>query len=141
MTYTADVLGGLALELHNAEVGTYQASGTYPVGTLRPIYLGDLPSVSGEAIAVVPYLDVPGVLGSADLYVQIRTRGTTNMLEGLAVTDLIQGLFHRRTHVALGGHRFNLISQRSFSRLSPDGNGRYQFTQNFQLTGIRGNRI
>ena len=127
--------------LNAADVGKYTPDAV-PLPAERGIWFGEIPaSATGEGIAITPYFDSPGMLASNTTLVQIRTRGSKNALTSLDITDEIRNLLHRRTHLTIGGIRIGLIKQESFSVLGTDGNGRHEFTQNFSLLGMRGQRI
>jgi hypothetical protein len=140
VTYTVEVLKGLAQLIADAGIAVYKTSGSYTAAD-RGVYFSEMPTGATQAVSLTRYLDQPGALGQNNVMVQIRTRLTQNPLEGEAVVDQIRDLLHRRTYTDLGGYRFNLISQESFAPLGKDANGRYQYTQNFLLTGTRGSRI
>lgn len=138
--YKSQLLEGLAVMFDAASIGTYTA-GQSPAPSERGIWFGGIPATVGEGLALTQYLDVPGVLASNTTMVQVRTRGSKNYLTSTDITDQIRNLLHRRTHVNIGGHRIDLIEQTSFAYLGADANGRHEFTQNFSLRGIRGQRL
>lgn len=136
-TYTRQVLEGLAGMLKTAGAGSYNGPTTPPDEGARAIVFSFMPASPTQAISLTRYLDVPGILAINQVRVQVHSRVGTDPLEGEDLVDLIRDTLHRKTHVTLGTLRFNLIEQESFAALGPDGNGRFEYTQNFTLTGNR----
>lgn len=135
MGYTTELLVGLAELLNTAGAGVYR-DGAY-ADDERGIVFSHLPASPVQAIGITRYMDLPGILAINQVMVQVRSRVSTNPFEGETLVDLIRDTLHRKTHVQLGSLRFNLIEQKSFAPLGPDKNGRFEYTQNFMLTGNR----
>lgn len=136
-SYTVQMLDGLAGMLAAAGAGVYRGPKAVYADTERGIVFSTMPPKPDQAIAVTRYMDLPGILAINQVRVQVRSRVSADPFEGEELVDLIRDTLHRKTHVTLGGLRFNLIEQESFAPLGPDGNGRFEYSQNFTLTGNR----
>ena len=136
-TYTVNMLTGLAEMLNASGVGVYRGpTGTY-ASTERGIYFSTMPADAVQGISITRYLDVPDILAINHVRVQVFTRAGTNPLDGEAITDLVRDTLHDKNHVVLNGVHFNRMVQESFAPLGPDANGRFEYSQNFTLTGNR----
>lgn len=137
--YTRQVLEGMAQDLHDAGAGDYRGpDGVFTDDeTVRAIVFATMPDSPSEVISITRYDDNPGILAINEVLVQVRSRVGTNPLDGEDLVDLIRDTFHRRTNVVYGTVRFNLITQESSGALGPDDNGRFEYSQNFKLTGNR----
>lgn len=139
MSYTTDVLEGMAHDLDAAGAGVYRGpDGVFAPGEeVRAIVFSVMPDSPSEAIVLTRYDDAPGILAINEVLVQIRCRVGLNPFDGEDLVDRIRDTFHNRTYVTYGAARFNRIVQESFGPLGPDDNGRFEYSQNFKLTGNR----
>lgn len=136
-TYTVNMLTGLAQMLNDAGAGIYRGpTGTY-TDAERGIYFSTMPAAAVQGISITRYLDVPDIIAVNHVRVQVLTRAGTNQLDGESVVDLIRDALHDKNHIDLNGIRFNRMVQESFTPLGPDQNGRFEYSQNFTLTGNR----
>lgn len=135
--YASLLLEGLAQHLHESGVGTYSPDGSYPLDVI-PITFGALSQQHEHAYCLTTYLDLPiGPAEATDTFVQVRTRGGQHPLAGLDLTDAVRDALHDRRYLRLGRVTASHIRLDSFVPLGPDSNGRFEWTQNFQVTGVR----
>jgi hypothetical protein len=136
-TYTVNMLTGLADVLNASGAGVYRGpTGTY-TSAERGIYFSAMPPDAVQGISITRYLDVPDIIAINHVRVQVLTRAGTNPLDGEAITDLVRDTLHDKNHVALNGVHVDRIRLESFTPLGPDDNGRFEYSQNFTLTGNR----
>lgn len=138
MSYTTDVLEGIAIDLDAAGAGVYRGpDGEFTADeAVRAIIFSDMPEFPDEIIAITRFGDLPGDLAVNEVHIQIRSR-VRGRLAGEELVDLIRDTFHNRVNVQYGVARFNRIKQDSFGPLGNDGNDRFEYSQNFALTGNR----
>jgi hypothetical protein len=136
-SYTVHLLTGLAQMLNDAGAGVYRGpTGTY-TDAERGIYFSTMPATKAQGISLTRYLDVPDILAINHVRVQVLSRTGSDPLAGEAVVDMIRDTLHDKNHIVLDGVRFNRMVQESFTPLGPDANGRFEYSQNFTLTGNR----
>lgn len=140
MSYTTDVLEGMAADLDAAGAGVYRGpDGEFTRGAdedVRAIVFSDMPEFPDEAIVLTRFGDFPEDLAVNEVHIQVRSRVRT-ALEGEELVDLVRDIFHDRVYVQYGVARFNRIKQDTFGPLGKDRNGRFEYSQNFALTGNR----
>ena len=136
MSFTKDLLTGLAAYLHSASVGTWKATGAYTSGQTA-IVIGALPQTPDRAIALAfyPVEDSPSLSDSV-AGVQVITRWGGE--DPTATDDLADGVFdalHGMTAVTLStGVRVVQCLHQSGASLGRDGNGRWERSDNYYLT-------
>lgn len=137
MSYTKDLIDGLAAHLADHGVGVWRADGSAYQADEVAIYPRDVPSEPDRLIVLntYPVSDDPrnpeGVIG-----VQVRTRdtadGDADDLQD-AVFDVFQGL-----HLVLStGVPVAWMERRSGVHLGRDENGRPESTANYYVGGLR----
>jgi hypothetical protein len=139
MSFTGDVLKGLAQYLEDGGVGTYEPTGAYPVSADAPIFLGDMPGTPDRVIVLSAYVidDDPSLPDSA-VGVQARTRGAAGSPG--SVDDLDDAVFdrlHGARGITAGTVRITQILRRSGTPLGRDGNRRFERSSNFYVTAAR----
>lgn len=140
MSWTGDLLTGLATYLAAGGVGTWSAAGAYPANTDGAIFLQDVPGSPDRLIVLSDYLvDDDPSLSDSVTGLQVRTRGLPS--SPASVDDLEAAVFDR-LHGAHGltlstGVRINSIVRRSGTRLGVDGNRRHERSSNYLVTAHR----
>ena len=138
MSYSNELLYGLAADLATAGVGVWKPDTAY-AETDRGIVVDDLPESPFEVVAVSLYADSTEPTYRRDVetvvsYVQVRIR-LADPDEARSVQDTLRDRYHRCRRT-LGGH---IVTGRQESRapLGPDQNNRFLYTQNFAFRGLR----
>jgi hypothetical protein len=130
------LLNGLAVELHNAGIGTWNTTGIYTSGQTG-ITLGNVPPTPDRCITLTAYgvTDSPA-LSDSKIAVQVRCRW-----EGLDprpvndLADLVFALLHGKTTLALStGVKVVQCRRHSQAPLGLDDANRWSNVQNFYLT-------
>lgn len=142
MSYTNDLLDGLAVDLAALGVGVYEPNTAYSPG-VRGIVIEDLPQTPDEVVAIGVYAtdDLPTYRRDQEsvvTFVQIRLR-LRSAAEARDLQDQIRDRYHRRRVLLTAGATQIGVTGRQVSRgpLGPDGNLRHLFTQNFSFTGLQ----
>ena len=139
MSYTTDMLEGLAQLLHDAGFGLYRADGVYKAGE-RGIVVGVFPEHPDEIVTIraqQPTVRDLSPTAGADLRivrVQILWRTVGNPLNGVKIFDQLEQLIRGRRldlngRIVRGGYV-------SYGDIGADANGRHQFTSNWTLAGF-----
>jgi hypothetical protein len=139
VSFTGDVLKGLAQYLEDGGVGTYLESGAYPSGTVDPIFLGDVPSSPDRIIVLTAYSveDDPS-LSDSTLGVQVRTRGAAGSPGSVdSLDDAVFDRLHAARGIDANGVRIVQLLRRSGAPIGRDGNRRFERTSNFYVTAHR----
>lgn len=139
MSFTSDVLTGLAQYLEDRGVGTYQPSGGYPTDAVTPIFLGDQPGSPDRLIVLSAYpVDDDPSLSDSVLGVQVRTRGLPSNPRSVDdLDDLIFDALHGARDITAGSTQIVQVMRRSGAPLGKDGNRRFERSSNFYVTAHR----
>lgn len=143
MSWTSDLLTGIAERLAAAGVGTWTPSGTYTSGQTG-IFIAVMPpgpaDGSGDRCIVLTDYDPDGGNSSGDVAprVQVRCRGTRNdpfSAIDLAsdVRDVLDGL----ASVTFGQVVVSQINHASGTPLGIDGNDRHERSDNYDVQARR----
>lgn len=154
MSYTADILTGLAAYLAagtygdgydaggyegTGAVGTFRLSGTYGDDDIVPIFLGDMPGSPDKLIVLTAYpVDDAPSLSDSTTGLQVRTRGSAGSPR--SVDDLDDAVFdrlHGARGITAGAVRIVQVIRRSGAPMGVDGNRRHGRTNNFYVTAHR----
>lgn len=134
MSWTGDLLTGLAAYLAAGSVGTWQPSGAYPTDADAPIFIGDMPATPHRLIVLTAYpvSDDPS-LSDSTVGVQVRTRGAKGSQS--SVDDLDDAVFDR-LHGIHGldlstGLHIAQMHRQSGAPMGIDGNRRHGRVSNF----------
>jgi hypothetical protein len=146
MSWTEDLLVGLAEHLDAAGVGQWQPTGAYAADSPPPIALRTLPERFDRAYALGAYVEVEledAGLGDVTVGVQLRSRGTTEPDVCDDVADAAWNLLHGAQMLTLGSGpaavHTSLIYRRSTALLGVDKNGRYERACNYFIHASRPN--
>lgn len=143
--YTRTLLDGLATLLAAAGVGKYEGPATvFGPDDTAIVFAGmTFEGAPTKQVILRVYNDLPGDLAVNQTQLQVLSRVATTPLEALDTTDLIRTALHDKAHVVFGadadnfGVHIDLIRQTSHADLGPNGEGLFEHTQNFLLTGNR----
>ncbi|WP_371677912.1 minor capsid protein [Streptomyces sp. NBC_01276] len=137
MTYTVDLLDGLARLLHEQGVGIYRTDGPYAAGETA-ITIAALPPVPDRVIclAAYPVTDSP-VLTDTTTGVQARTRAGVDPREVDALDDQVHEVLHGSGPHLLGSVRAQLVFRVSAAPIGSDSAGRWERSANFHVRAHR----
>ncbi|MEU6441348.1 minor capsid protein [Streptomyces sp. NPDC047046] len=137
MSFTADVVAGLAALLDTAGVGTYRPDGVYEAGETA-ITDAVMPSAPDRAICLTVYgVTADAQLTDTTLAVQVRTRAGPDPRECAALDDAVFDALHAAGPLSFGAARITLVTRTSAAVLGADATGRHERTSNYQLRGHR----
>ncbi|MFJ7902374.1 minor capsid protein [Streptomyces sp. NPDC096198] len=137
MTYTVDLLDGLARLLDKHGVGIYRPDGVYAPGETA-ITIAATPPSPDRVICLSAYpVTESSLLTDTTTGVQVRTRAGADPREVDALDDQVHALLH-----ASGPHRFGavpvqLVYRVSAAPLGADGSGRWERTSNYYARAHR----
>lgn len=137
MSYTGDLLDGLAQYLAAAGVGVYRADGVF-AATDTAIVVGVMPSAPDRVVCLTAYpVTDDAALTDTTTGVQVRTRTgpdprTTDALDDAAF-DVLQGA----SLLAFGAAQVRLITRVSGAPMGADAAGRIERSSNYY---VRANR-
>ncbi|MFI9066290.1 minor capsid protein [Streptomyces sp. NPDC053429] len=137
MTYTVDLLDGLARLLHSAGVGIYRPDGVYAAGETA-ITIAALPPVPDRVIclAAYPVTDSP-VLTDTTTGIQARTRAGVDPREVDALDDQVHEVLHGSGPHRFGGVPVQLVFRVSAAPIGADSAGRWERTANYYARAHR----
>lgn len=146
MSWTDDLLTGLAEHLDAAGVGQWQPAGAYTTGDPPPITLRALPDAFDRAYALSYYTEVEtedAGLSDVTAGVQLRSRGSTDPADVEDLADAVWEVLHGARMVTLGSAprlvHTSLIYRRSTALLGADRTGRFERACNYYVTASRPN--
>lgn len=134
MSFTTDLLQGLAQYLATAGVGTYRSTGAY-LSSETAIVFDAMPPEPDRAIVLsdYPVSDDPSLSDSV-LGIQIRTRGIADPLDVKAISDAVFNLLHGANGVNFGTVRVVEILRNSGIPMGRDENNRWERSDNYYAT-------
>ncbi|MFF4672287.1 minor capsid protein [Streptomyces sp. NPDC001279] len=137
MSYTTDLVEGLAELLDEQGIGTYgRPDEPYPSeGTA--IVIGFMPAVPDSVLCLTPYPveDTGGT--DAITAVQVRMRAGRDPREVYALADTVCDLLHGREHFRLRGLPVALMWRQSEGQLGLDSTGRMEMSANYYARTTR----
>ncbi|QLF83199.1 hypothetical protein QEN62_gp13 [Streptomyces phage AxeJC] len=137
MSYTTDIVEGLAELLDEQGLGTYgPPDEPYPSdGTA--IVIGFMPAAPDPVICLTPYPveDTGGT--DAITAVQVRMRAGRDPREVYALADAVCDLLHGREHFRLRGVPVALMWRQSEAQLGLDSTGRMEMSANYYARTTR----
>ncbi|MFD3790777.1 minor capsid protein [Streptomyces cyaneofuscatus] len=131
MSYTADVVEGLAELLDEQGLGTYgPPDEPYPT-TGTAIVLGVMPAQPDRVLCLTPYpiQDTGGA--EAITAVQVRMRAGRDPRDAYALADAVFDALHGREHFRLRAVPVALMWRASEAPLGLDANGRMELSANY----------
>ncbi|GAA0371781.1 minor capsid protein [Streptomyces blastmyceticus] len=137
MSYTSDLLDGLARLLHEHGVGTYRPEGTYAPGETA-ITIATTPPAPDRVICLAAYpVTDSSALTDTTTGVQIRTRAGADPREVDTLDDLVFSILQGAGPFLFGSVRVQLISRASGAPIGADASGRMERTSNFYVRAHR----
>lgn len=137
MSWTTDLLDGLARLIAGAGVGVYRDTGIYTTGEVG-ITVTAVPDQPDQIIAITPY-DVDSTSGTTDVVqgVQFRFRAGPDPRVVIDREDVVFELLHGREHTEVGGVHVALTWRQSSAWIGKDPRGRNELTANYYLRAVR----
>ncbi|MFF5589731.1 minor capsid protein [Streptomyces hygroscopicus] len=137
MSWTRDLLDGLARYVADAGIGVYRDTGVYAADEVG-ITVTAVPDQPDQIIAITPY-PVDDTSGTTDvlLGVQLRFRAGADPRAVLAREDAVYDLLHEREHTEIGGIHIGIMWRQSGGWIGADVRGRQEMTANYYLRAIR----
>lgn len=135
MSFTGDLLDGLAQLLATGGAGTYRADGTAYLPSETAIVLGGMPQTPDRVIVLsdYPVTDDPSLSDSV-VGLQVRTRGGADPHDVKAVAGAVFDQLHGRTAFQAGVVRVVQALRQSGTPLGQDDNRRWEHSENYYLT-------
>ncbi|MFI1182612.1 minor capsid protein [Streptomyces sp. NPDC020799] len=137
MSYTSDLLDGLARLLHEHGVGTYRPEGTYAPGETT-IAIATTPPAPDRIICLAAYpVTDSAVLTDTTTGVQVRTRAGADPREVDGLDDAVFDVLHGSGPHLFGSVRVQLVYRVSAAPIGADASGRMERTSNFYVRAHR----
>ncbi len=135
MSFTTDLLTGLAQRLHDGGAGTYKATGAYTEFEIGIVFAA-LPDKPDRVITLSAYAVSDDLtLSDSVTGVQVRCRASRDDPHGCdAIGDAVFDLLHGDWTLTAGGIRVVTAERVSSAPLGRDGNGRHERTDNYYLS-------
>lgn len=133
MSFTGDLMAGLAGFLAGHGVGTYRSTGVYAAGEVAIVY-DVVPATPDQVVVVTPYagFDSP-TLSDSEISLQIRVRGTKDPRTAYELDDKAFDAMQNLPRTVLGGVTVVAAWRTSGAYLGVDGNARHERTSNYRL--------
>ncbi|RLU85885.1 hypothetical protein CTZ27_26320 [Streptomyces griseocarneus] len=137
MSYTVDLLDGLARLLHEQGVGIYRPEGAYAPGETA-ITIAATPPAPDRVICLTAYpvTDSP-VLTDTTTGVQVRTRAGADPREADTLDDLVFSVLQSAGPYLFGTVPVQLITRISAAPIGADSSGRMERTSNYHCRAHR----
>lgn len=134
MSFSEDLLNGLAAFLAAAGAGTYRSGGAYAAGETG-IFFAAMPQTPDRAIVLsdYPVTDDPSLSDSV-VGVQVRCRGGADWHDVKAIADAVFDVLHGKTAFDAGTVRVVQALRRSGAPLGRDDSNRWEHSDNYYLT-------
>lgn len=139
MSWTTDLLAGLAQHIADAGLGTYRPTGAYTAGETA-IVVGTVPPVPDRVIVLTPYNNArPRGLADTAVSVQVRVRGPAGDSRSAAtLLDPVHELLDGARDLTLGGVRVvQILHSSGPAPIGLDANNRPELTDNFVVQAER----
>lgn len=133
MSFTGDLMAGLAGYLAAEGVGTYRATGVYTSGEVGIVF-DVVPASPAQLVVLTPYAasDDP-TLSDSEVSLQIRVRGTTDPRTAYDLDDRAFDAMQNLPRTEMGGVTVVGVWRTSGAYLGVDGNARHERTSNYRL--------
>ncbi|MFC5720371.1 minor capsid protein [Streptomyces gamaensis] len=137
MSYTVDLLDGLARMLDAVGVGTYRPDGMYVEGETA-ITIAAMPPAPDRALCLSAYVVADSsVLTDTTTGVQVRTRAGADPREVDTLDDLVFSVLQSAGPHLFGVVRVQLITRVSGAPIGADSAGRMERTSNYRIRAHR----
>lgn len=139
MGWTNDLMAGVAQYLEDHGVGSWQASGSYPAGTVVPIFMKSVPGTPDSVITLSAYpVQDDETFNDSLVGMQVRSRGTKDPRSVEDIADSVFDALHGLGGIEItAGVWLVLCYRASGTSLPPDGNGRFERTDNYYMQVAR----
>lgn len=134
MSWTADVVTGLAQYLEDSGVGQFNSTGAAYAASTPAIYFDQVPASPDRVIVLTPYggVDSP-TQPESEIALQVRVRGTKDPRTAYALDDAVFGALQNLPRTVMGGVTVVGCWRTSSAYLGADANGRHERTSNFAV--------
>lgn len=134
MSFTGDLLDGVAALLAGAGAGTYRPAGAYQPGETAIVFAA-MPQTPDRAIVLSTY-DVADDASLSDSVIglQVRCRGGADPHDVEAIAGAVFDQLHGRTAYQAGTVRVVQSLRQSGTPLGRDDNNRWEHSSNYYLT-------
>lgn len=134
MSFTGDLLAGLAQYLADAGAGIYRAAGDYQADEIAIVF-GVMPEQPDSVILLSPYpvTDDPSLSDSV-VAIQARCRAGADLRDVEAIADTVFDVLHGATQFDAGAVRVVDCYRQSGVPLGQDQNNRLEHADNYYLT-------
>ena len=137
MSYTADLLDGLARLIHDAGLGTYRPDGVYAPGETA-IAIAAAPPAPDRAIILAAYpVTESAALTDTTTGVQVRTRAGADPRDVDRLDDAVFELLHGAGPFTFGSARVQLLYRASGAPIGADSAGRMERSSNYYARAHR----
>ncbi|MEU1674092.1 minor capsid protein [Streptomyces roseifaciens] len=137
MTYTVDLLDGLARHLHDAGLGVYRPDSPYAEGETA-ITIAATPPAPDRVICLSAYpVTSSAALTDTTTGIQVRTRAGLDPREVDALDDRVFNVLHGSGPYTWGEARVQLIYRASAAPIGADSTGRAERSSNYYARAHR----
>ncbi|MGW3511178.1 minor capsid protein [Streptomyces sp. NPDC000994] len=137
MSYTSDLLDGIARHLAAAGVGTYRPDGVYGPDETA-ITIATVPPTPDRIICLTDYpVEDSAALTDTTTGVQVRTRAGTDPREVADLDDAAHNVLQGTGPHPWGDAHVSLVYRASATPLGQDANGRHERTANYYCRANR----
>jgi len=134
VSFTGDLLNGLAQVLADGGAGTYRAAGAYAAGETAIVF-GAMPQTPDRAIVLTTYTVTDDAsLSDSVIGLQVRCRGGADPHDVEDVAGTVFGLLHGRTALQAGTVHVVQALHQSGAPLGRDDSNRWERSENYYLT-------
>jgi len=135
VSFSGDLLNGLASFLAAAGVGTYRSDGSAYATNETAIVFAAMPSTPDRAIVLsdYPVTDDPSLSDSV-IGMQVRCRGGVDPHDVKAVADAVFDVLHGKTAFTLGTVHVVEALRNSGAPLGRDDSNRWEHSDNYYFT-------
>lgn len=136
VSYTPDLLDGLAALIADQGIAVYRPDGVYTTGETG-ITVAVMPDSPDRIVALTAYPVEDTHLTDAITGVQVRVRASRDPREADQLADELFALLHGREHFTAGGVYVGLCWRNSQAPLGQDQLGRMELAANYYLRTTR----
>ncbi|MGW3572176.1 minor capsid protein [Streptomyces sp. NPDC000941] len=136
VSYTPDLLDGLAQLIADQGIAVYRPDGVYTVSETG-LTVAVMPDNPDRIVALTAYPVEDTHLTDAITGVQVRVRASRDPREADQLADALFDLLHGREHFVAGGIHIGLCWRQSQGPLGQDQLGRMELAANYYLRTTR----
>ncbi|MEV5509049.1 minor capsid protein [Streptomyces orinoci] len=137
MSYTVDLLDGLARLLHEQSVGVYRTDGPYAASETA-ITIDATPPTPDRVICLSAYpVTESSALTDTTTGIQVRTRGGLDPRDVTALDDAVFDVLHGAGPFQWGAAHVQLIFRASAAPIGADSSGRAERSSNYHARAHR----